>query len=353
MFILFAILLFSLVIFVHELGHFVAAKLSGVQVNEFAMFMGPALVKWKRGETQYSIRCIPLGGYCAMEGENEDSDNPRSFQKAARWKRLIILVAGCFMNFVVALLLMVIVYLPVKENVVPVISSFESYATIDGEKGLQVGDEIVSLDGERIYVRGDISQILAMNPGDTHDVVVKRNGKTVALNDFLMETHPVTLEDGTTAQMYGMIFSVKKMNFLDRVDLGWRQFLNSGRLVRMSLQMLLSGKAGVKDLSGPVGIVSMMSQTAEQSESALDAVLNLLFFGAFLSTNLGIFNLLPIPALDGGRTFALLLITAIERITKKKINPKYEAYIHGAGMVLLMALLIFVVFKDIFVIFKG
>ena len=353
MFILFAVLLFSLVIFVHELGHFVAAKLSGVQVNEFAMFMGPALVKWKRGETQYSIRCIPLGGYCAMEGENEDSDNPRSFQKAAWWKRLIILVAGCFMNFVVALLLMVIVYLPVKETVVPVISSFESYATIDGENGLQVGDEIVSLDGERIYVRGDISQILAMNPGDTHDVVVKRNGETVALNDFLMETHPVTLEDGTTAQMYGMIFSVKKMNLLDRVDLGWRQFLNSGRLVRMSLQMLLSGKAGVKDLSGPVGIVSMMSQTAEQSESALDAVLNLLFFGAFLSTNLGIFNLLPIPALDGGRTFALLLITAIERITKKKVNPKYEAYIHSAGMVLLMALLIFVVFKDIFVIFKG
>ena len=353
MFILFAVLLFSLVIFVHELGHFVAAKLSGVQVNEFAMFMGPALVKWKRGETQYSIRCIPLGGYCAMEGENEDSDNPRSFQKAAWWKRLIILVAGCFMNFVVALLLMVIVYLPVKETVVPVISSFESYATIDGEKGLQVGDEIVSLDGERIYVRGDISQILAMNPGDTHDVVVKRNGETVALNDFLMETHPVTLEDGTTAQMYGMIFSVKKMNLLDRVDLGWRQFLNSGRLVRMSLQRLLSGKAGVKDLSGPVGIVSMMSQTAEQSESALDAVLNLLFFGAFLSTNLGIFNLLPVPALDGGRTFALLLITAIERITKKKVNPKYEAYIHGIGMVLLMALLIFVVFKDIFVIFKG
>ena len=353
MFILFAVLLFSLVIFVHELGHFVAAKLSGVQVNEFAMFMGPALVKWKRGETQYSIRCIPLGGYCAMEGENEDSDNPRSFQKAAWWKRLIILVAGCFMNFVVALLLMVIVYLPVKETVVPVISSFESYATIDGENGLQVGDEIVSLDGERIYVRGDISQILAMNPGDTHDVVVKRNGETVALNDFLMETHPVTLEDGTTAQMYGMIFSVKKMDLLDRVNLGWRQFLNSGRLVRMSLQMLLSGKAGVKDLSGPVGIVSMMSQTAEQSESALDAVLNLLFFGAFLSTNLGIFNLLPIPALDGGRTFALLLITTIEGITKKKVNPKYEAYIHGIGMVLLMALLVFVVFKDIFVIFKG
>lgn len=351
--ILFAILLFSLVIFVHELGHFVAAKLSGVQVNEFSMFMGPALVKWKRGETQYSIRCIPLGGYCAMEGEDEDTDNPRSFQKASRWKRLVILVAGCFMNFVVALLLMVIVYLPIKETVVPVIDSFESYATVNHENGLQVGDEFVKLDGERIYVRGDISQILALNPGDTHDVVVKRDGKTVELNDFLMETHPVTLEDGSTAQMYGMVFSVEKLDLLDRIDLGWRQFLNSGRLVRMSLQMLLSGKAGVKDLTGPVGIVSAMSQTASASESALDAVLNLLFFAGFLSTNLGIFNLLPIPATDGGRVFALVVVAAIEKITKKKVNPKYEAYIHGIGMVLLMALLIFVVFKDVFMIFKG
>lgn len=351
--ILFAILLFSLVIFVHELGHFVAAKLSGVQVNEFAIFMGPALVKWKRGETQYSIRCIPLGGYCAMEGEDEDTDNPRSFLKAAWWKRLFILLAGCFMNFVTALLLMVIVYLPVKETVVPVIESFESYATINGENGLREGDEIVELDGERVYVRGDINQILALNPGDTHDVVVRRDGKTVKLDNFLMQTHPVILEDGSTAQMYGMVFSVEQLGLLDRLDLGWRQFLNSGRLVRMSLQMLLSGKAGVKDLTGPVGIVSAMSQTASASESALDAVLNLLFFGAFLSTNLGIFNLLPIPALDGGRSFALLIITAIEKITKKKVNPKYEAYIHGIGMVLLMALLIFVVFKDIFTIFKG
>ncbi len=353
MVVVFAILLFSFMIFVHELGHFVAAKLSGVQVNEFSMFMGPALVKWKRGETQYSIRCIPLGGYCAMEGEDTDTDNPRSFLKAAWWKRLIILLAGCFMNFVTALLLMVIVYLPVKETVVPVIDSFESYATINGENGLRPADEIYKLDGERVYVRGDIDQILSMNPGDVHDVVVKRDGKTVELNDFLMQTHPVTLEDGTTVQMYGMVFSVKELDIFDRLNLGWRQFLNSGRLVRMSLQMLLSGKAGIKDLTGPVGIVNVMSQTASASESTLDAVLNLLFFAGFLSTNLGIFNLLPIPATDGGRTFALLVVTAIEKITKKKVNPKYEAYIHGIGMALLMALLIFVVFKDIFMIFKG
>ena len=122
--ILFAILLFSLLIFVHELGHFLAAKASGVQVNEFAMFMGPALVKWQRGETQYSIRCIPIGGYCAMEGEDEDTDNPRSFQKAAWWKRLIILVAGAGMNFIAGFLIFAALYLPGNQIVVPQIVKF-------------------------------------------------------------------------------------------------------------------------------------------------------------------------------------------------------------------------------------
>ena len=275
--ILFAILLFSLIIFVHELGHFAAAKLSGVQVNEFSMFMGPALVKWKRGETQYSIRCIPIGGYCAMEGEDEDTDNPRSFQKAATWKRFMILVAGGFMNFVAALLIMVIVCLPIKEAVVPVIDHFESYATINGENGLQPGDEILKMDGERIWLRADLDMMFMLNPGDTHDLVVRRNGKVVELDDFLMETHPVTLEDGSTVQMYGMVFQMKELDFLDRLDLGWRQFLNSGRQVRLSLQMLLSGKAGVSDLTGPVGIVSMMSETANASENALDAFLQEIF----------------------------------------------------------------------------
>ena len=141
--ILFAILLFSLLIFVHELGHFIAAKFSGVQVNEFAMFMGPALVKWGKGETQYSIRCIPIGGYCAMEGEDEDTDNPRSFQKAAWWKRLIILVAGSGMNFIAGLLLLSIVFAPAKEVVVPVIGSAEPGCTVVSDDGLRVGDLIL------------------------------------------------------------------------------------------------------------------------------------------------------------------------------------------------------------------
>ena len=184
--VLFAILLFSLLIFVHELGHFAAAKLSGVQVNEFSMFMGPLLWSKQIGETTYSLRLIPIGGFCAMEGEDGGSDNPRSFDKAAWWKRLIILVAGAAMNFLVGVLIMVAIYLPVQQIIEPVIDSFESYSTINGADGLQVGDRIVELDGEKIYVQSDFSMLLRLKPGEVHDLVVERDGKKVALPNFPM-----------------------------------------------------------------------------------------------------------------------------------------------------------------------
>ena len=181
--VIFAIFLFSVLIFVHELGHFTAAKLSGVQVNEFSMFMGPAIWKKQVGETLYAIRCIPIGGYCAMEGEDGGSDNPRSFDKAAWWKRLIILAAGAAMNFLICVVLMVIVVLmvsvclPGKQTAVPVIASFEDYATVNGENGLQAGDRIVEVDGEKLYSYSDFSMILSLNPGDVHDITVRRNGE--------------------------------------------------------------------------------------------------------------------------------------------------------------------------------
>ena len=177
--ILFAILLFSFLVFIHELGHFVAAKLSGVQVNEFAVFMGPALVKWQRGETLYSIRCIPFGGYCAMEGEDTDTDNPRSFQKAAWWKRLIILVAGSFMNFVAGFLILVAIYMPAQYLVLPQVDTIEEGSLVGGENGLQVGDRILAVDGEKIYMQSDFSMILSINGGEVHDLLVERSGEKV------------------------------------------------------------------------------------------------------------------------------------------------------------------------------
>ena len=351
--VLFAILLFSVLIFIHELGHFLAAKLSGVQVNEFSIFMGPAIWKKQVGETLYAIRLIPVGGYCAMEGEDGGSDNPRAFDKAAWWKKLIILVAGAAMNFVIGVLLMVVVYLPISgEIVVPVISSFEEFATVNGENGLQVGDEIIEVDGEKIFVYSDFSLILSLNEGEVHDLVVRRDGKKVALDNFRMEKHEVVQADGTTKMLYGMNFSTKTMHFIDKVAYGWNQSLDTVRLVRLSLQMLFTGQAGLSDMSGPVGIVSQMSAVAEASETWVDALLNLLYFGGFIAINLAVMNLLPIPALDGGRIVGVLITSAVEAVTHKKINPKYEGYLHAAGMILLLGLMALIMFKDIFVLFK-
>ena len=351
--ILFAILLFSLLIFVHELGHFVAAKLSGVQVNEFSMFMGPALFKKQKGETLYSVRCIPIGGYCAMEGEDADTDNPRSFQKAAWWKRLVILVAGSAMNFVTGLVLFALVLAPTQQFITPVVADIEEGCLLAGENGLQEGDRILEVDGEKIYVQSDFSMILSLNGGDVHDLVVERDGQKVVLDNFLMEKAEFPNEDGTMSMRYGFSFSVEDATFGNKLAHTWNTAINTVRTVRLSLQMLLTGKAGLQDMTGPVGIVQIMSESAAASETALDAILNMLYFGGFLAINLAVMNMLPIPALDGGRVVALLLTTAIERVTGKKINPKYEGYIHGAGMVLLLGLMALILFKDIFVIVKG
>lgn len=349
MIIIFGILLFSVLIFVHELGHFVAAKLSGVQVNEFAIFMGPAIVKWQRGETLYSIRTIPFGGYCAMEGEDEDTDNDRSFQKAAWWKRLCILVAGAFMNFVAGILLMTIVFGPTKQITDPVIAEVQEGCTIVREDGLHLGDRILEVDGEKLILANDFSMMLTLNGGDVHDLVVERDGEKVILEDFVMEKHLFGEEE---VPRYGFSFGIKTLNFGEKVEYIWHSCLAVVRDVRLSLQMLLTGKAGVQDMMGPVGIVQVMSESTQQVPKFVDKLRNLLYFGAFISINLGVMNLLPIPAVDGGRVFGLLVTTAIETVTRKKVNPKVEGYIHTAGFLLLMALMVFILFKDIFFIFK-
>ena len=351
--IVFAILIFGFLVFIHELGHFAAAKLSGVQVNEFAVFMGPAIVKWKRGETQYSIRLIPFGGYCAMEGEDSETENPRSFQKAAWWKRLIILIAGSAMNFAAGIGIYAALFLPEEQVVVPQISQFMDCCIFNGEDGLQLGDEILEIDGEKVYINGDISTLLGFNPTGVHDLVVRRDDEILNFEDFPM-THTHTNEDGTEYLHYGFGFGVAKdADFTDKLDYIWSISRDNVRLIRLSLQMLVTGRAGFADVTGPVGIVSQMSQIAQESDTTEIAIWNLLSMGAFIAINLAVMNLLPIPAFDGGRVLGLLLTTAIETITRKKVNPKIEGYIHGAGFVLLLILMAVIMFKDIFTIFKG
>jgi len=250
-------------------------------------------------------------------------------------------------------ILMVAVYLPAQQVVEPVISSFEPYATVDDGQGLQAGDRIVEVDGEKIYVYSDLSMILNLNPGDYHDLVVERNGEAVVLEDFHLEKHEVTGEDGTKSMKFGMNFTLQELDLRGKLNYAWRQTVDAVRIVRLSLKMLFTGQAGLSDMSGPVGIVQQMSTVASNATSRLSAVLNMVYFGAFIAINLAVMNLLPIPALDGGRVVGVLLTTAVEAVTKKKIDPKYEGYLHGAGMIFLLGLMAVIMFKDIFVIIRG
>ena len=350
--IIFAILIFSFLIFIHEFGHFITAKLSGVQVNEFSMFMGPAIWKKKIGETLYSIRCIPIGGYCAMEGEDSESENPRSFQKAAWWTRFLILIAGAFMNFVAGLLLLAIVYAPINTYISPVITSFTDYATVD-EYGLQLGDKFVKIDGTKVLLYNDVKILLSLNDGDYHDLVVERDGQLITLENFHLERHEVTDEEGNAVNLVGFSYGQEMpLSAGGKLQYLWHTAVDWVRTVAWSLEMLFTGKAGLADMSGPVGIVQQMGEVADSSGSVKAALLNLLYFGGFIAVNLAVMNLLPLPALDGGRVVCLLLTTAVEAITRKKIDPKYEGYIHAAGMILLLLLMAVVMFKDIIFLFK-
>lgn len=346
------VLLFSLLVFLHELGHFVTAKLSGIQVNEFSIFMGPAIFKKQVGDTLYAIRCIPFGGYCAMEGEDGESDNPHAFGAAAWWKRAIVLVAGAFMNFIAGVVLLAIVFAPTKEVVSPTVTEIDPQCSFAGEAGIQVGDTILKIGGERIYVSNDVTLIPSVKQADSYDIQVLRDGKKVTLEDLPMTPFAYTTPSGEQGMRYGITLSIKELDFGGRIDYIFKQAAYMVRTVRLSLVMLITGKAGVQDVMGPIGVVGQISQAAAASPSVLDAVMNVLYIGALISINLGVMNLLPIPALDGGRVVSLLISTGYEAVTHKKLNPKYEAYVHGAGMILLLVLMALICFKDIFALFR-
>ncbi len=349
--VIFAIILFSFLIFIHELGHFATAKAFGVQVNEFSLFMGPALWKKQRGETLYSIRCIPIGGYCAMEGEDGDSENPRAFSNAAWWKRLIILVAGAAMNFVTGVAMIGVFLAPNESYILPQVSLVEENCAFSSY--IQPGDTIVALDGEKIYVNSDFSLIMSLNSGDIHDLTIRRSGELLEYKNVNMQMREFPDENGNPVLRYGFSFSLAESTPGLWANMTWKTSMDTVRMVRLSLQMLFTGRAGFQDVTGPVGIVQQMSNVAEASGSAWYAFLNLLYFGGFIAINLAVMNLLPIPALDGGRVVGLLLTAVLEGVTRKKVNPKVEGYIHGAGMLLLLALMAVIMFKDIFFIVKG
>lgn len=349
MYIVLAILIFGVLIIIHEFGHFIAAKLLDVQVNEFSIFMGPKIVQKQGKETLYSLRCLPVGGYCAMEGEDEDTGNPRAFSAKAWWRRLIILAAGSFMNSLAGFLVLVVLGSMAAGFYSPVLTGFDDGCPLEGT--LLAGDEFYSIDGSRVYIYSDIATLLSRGDDTVYDLVVIRDGEKVSLPNVTMEKREYTV-DGETVCRYGLLFGAEEKTAAGVLKNAWYTSADFVRLVVWGLQDLVSGAVGLRDMSGPVGIVQVISETGKSSSSTAAGVENVIYLGAFIAVNLAVMNMLPLPALDGGRVFCLLVTTVIEKVSKKKVNPKYERYIHAAGMVLLLGLMAVITLSDVVKLFQ-
>ena len=352
MYLVIAILMFSFLIFIHELGHFITAKLFDVKVNEFSIFMGPRLLHWGRGETEYSLRLLPIGGSCAMEGEDGSSQDPRSFTAKAPWKRCIILAAGAFMNFLTGFVILVVLYMTATGFRTLEVTDFVEGCPLEGENGLQVGDVLEKIDGDNLYIFSDFLMLTERAGEGNMEVTVRRDGQRITLNlDMTKRDYTV---DGKTQHIYGLILGgVAEKNAGSLLKNAWLTSIDFARMVKMGLLDLISGRAGMKDMSGPVGIVDTIQETGKNSPTRAAGVMNVVYFGAFIAINLAFMNMLPIPALDGGHIFLLLVTWIIESVTKKKIDPKYEAYIHGAGLVILLGFMLLVTFHDIVKLITG
>ena len=342
--IIIAILFFGLIIFIHEFGHFIFAKLFKVKVNEFALGMGPTLFKIQRKETKYALRLFPIGGFVSMEGEDEESDEEGSFSKKPVWQRMIIVVAGATFNLILGLIICSVILATSKGIATTKIDSFEQNS-VSSQYGLQAGDKIVKIDGKRVYSSYDLSFLMQRSKDGIFDFVVERDGEKVELNDVKFETKEI---DGRNTIIYDFIVVGVKSNFKNVVKYSFGEAASISRIVYLSLFDLITGQYGLSDLSGPVGTVQIIAEVAQDSVSRFDFS-NLLMIMALITINIGLFNLLPIPALDGGRFFFML----IELIFRKPVPAKYENWIHAAGLVLLLLFMAVVSFSDIWKLIQG
>lgn len=326
--IIYAILIFCLLIFVHEFGHFIAAKACGVKVNEFAIGMGPAFFKRQKGETQYSLRIFPIGGFCAMEGEDEDSEDERAFNNKPAWQRACVLAAGPFMNLLTAMLLLIVIATwsgQPTTTVSQVLDDSPAY-----EAGIQAGDEILSVDGIQIEEWNDLLTAVGETTADTVSIEVLRDGK-----EFIIDSR-VEYDEESQRNKVGIAPAVTH-NIIKGTVSGVK---NTGTMTVMMydiLKKLVTGKVSVKELSGPVGIVYAVN------DSAKAGVIYVIYLSALLSLNLAVMNLLPLPALDGGR----LLFLVIRKITGRRMTDEMEGKIHFVGIMLLLLLMVYVTWNDI------
>lgn len=337
--ILIAIVLFSFIILFHELGHFLLAKLNGVQVNEFCLGLGPSIIGFRKGETYYSLKLFPFGGACMMEGEDEESTGERSFGQKSVWQRFSIVFAGPLFNFILAWLLSLVILgaagidYPTIYQIQP--SSPAALAGIEG------GDTIVKLNNKRIHFYREISVYTYFHEGEEILVTWEHDGETYSA--------PVTprFDEESGRYLFGFqgSFGRQKANVAEVLKNSFFEIKYWITTTLQSLGKLVTGQLNMNDLSGPVGIVKTIGDTYTESrtDGAFYVFLNMLNMAILLSANLGVMNLLPLPALDGGR----LVFFIIEAVRGRRIDPQKEGMVHYVGLILLMVFMVVIMGNDI------
>ena len=334
-----AVILFLILIIIHEFGHFIAAKLLGVRVNEFAVGFGPKLLKWGKGETKYAINLVPLGGYCAMEGEDEESRDERAFCNKKPWRRFLIVVMGAVFNLILGLVLVSITLIPQKRFTTTTVDSFHENA-VSVQHGLREGDKIIAVDGRKIFTTYDLSYAFSNVDDGAIDITVKRDGKKTELKDVKFATEELEGINYLTVDFY---VNGKDKTFASFIGHTFDTAISNCAVVYRSLADLLTGRYGISAVSGPVGVTAAIGNVAKQN------LFDIIPIMALITINLGLFNLLPLPALDGGR----LVFILFEMIFRKPVPQKYEAIVHAVGLVLLLLLMAIVSFKDIWMLIAG
>ena len=336
-----ALIIFSAIVIFHELGHFLLAKWNGIEVIEFSLGMGPRLLSHVWGDTRYSLKLLPIGGSCQMVGEEEASDSEGAFGNKSVWARIAVVAAGPVFNFILAWVLALIIVGSVGYDNTMVDIIPDSAAA---EAGMEDGDQIISINGSRTWLYREVSLYSSLHQGQTATVVFERNGEkqTVVLTPK---------QSDTGAYLYGFSRTVQreKGGVLETVGYSFAEIRYWLKATVESLKMLIGGQVGLEEMSGPVGIVSTIGDTYKESrvDGWYYVTMNMIMIAILLSVNLGVMNLLPIPALDGGRLVFLIL----EAIRGKAIPQEKESMVHFTGFVLLMGLMAVILFSDLHKLF--
>lgn len=335
--IILALLIFSLIVIFHELGHFLLAKYNGITVTEFSVGMGPRLLSHEWGGTRYSLKILPFGGSCMMVGEEEESSEEGSFGSKSVWARIAVVAAGPAFNFLLAFVLSLIIVTNIgyDDTVVNVTPGYPA-----AEAGMQDGDEIIRMGGSRTYVYREVSLFNSMYQGKTAEVTYRRNGE-----NYTVTLQPVRDESGFYRYGFEKVTARTKGNVLQIIKYSYAELRYWLKATVESLIMLFRGKVGLDDMSGPVGIVGAIGDTyeANRSDGWYYVALSMMMMSVLLSVNLGVMNLLPVPALDGGRLVFLL----IEAVRGRALPQEKESMVHFVGFVLLMGLMVVVLFNDL------